>query len=61
MVLWCNNCGALMGVREPLSDWTVDRNAICLICADLDVAALPRPAVDTATAHDVLPSPDVPP
>lgn len=33
MVVWCRVCGALMGVREPYTNWTVDRNALCAICA----------------------------
>ena len=34
MVLWCRLCGALMGLREPLTDWSVDRNAICHSCVE---------------------------
>lgn len=34
MVLWCRTCGALMGLREPLVDWAVDRNSICAACAE---------------------------
>lgn len=33
MVLWCKVCGALMGIREPATDWSVDRTGICLQCA----------------------------
>ena len=33
MVVWCRICGALMGVREPYTDWSVDRNALCPRCA----------------------------
>lgn len=31
MVLWCK-CGAFMGLREPLNDWTTDRSGICPEC-----------------------------
>jgi hypothetical protein len=31
MVLWCE-CGAFMGVRKPLDDWTVDRTGLCPEC-----------------------------
>lgn len=34
MVLWCRNCGALIGLRPPLEDWTVDRNVLCALCVD---------------------------
>ena len=36
MVLWYKKCGALMGLREPLSDWSIDREAICRECAKTD-------------------------
>jgi len=31
MVLWCK-CGAFMGVREPLDDWSVERTSLCPAC-----------------------------
>ena len=34
MVLWCRVCGALIGVRYPYHDWHVDRDAVCMSCAD---------------------------
>ena len=34
MVVWCRACGGLMGLREPYTDWSVDRNAICPVCAE---------------------------
>jgi hypothetical protein len=34
MVLWCRHCGALIGVRPPLEDWTVDRNCLCAHCVE---------------------------
>lgn len=34
MVLWCRCCGALMGVRYPYTDWTVDRDSLCPACAE---------------------------
>lgn len=33
MVLWCKQCGAYLGLIEPVTDWTVNRNALCLRCA----------------------------
>ena len=32
MVLWCKKCEAFMGVREPITDWTVDRQKFCPYC-----------------------------
>jgi hypothetical protein len=41
MVLWCK-CGAFMGLREPLDDWSVDRTGMCPVCAkkEFDANAL---------------------
>jgi len=33
MVLWCKMCGALIGLREPVFYWYIDRWAICQYCA----------------------------
>src|ERR1700684_1761971 len=33
MVNWCENCGAFLGLCEPISDWTTKRIAYCLQCA----------------------------
>ncbi len=34
MVIWCKQCGAFMGLRIPLADWTTDREATCARCAE---------------------------
>jgi hypothetical protein len=34
MVLWCRACGALIGIRYPYTDWTVDRDTLCPSCAE---------------------------
>ena len=34
MVLWCKTCGAFIGLREPYSDWSVDRVASCEACIE---------------------------
>lgn len=31
VVMWCKECGALMGMREPMSDWSTDKG-VCPIC-----------------------------
>jgi hypothetical protein len=49
MVLWCKECGALVGLREPVTDWTTDRNGVCTLCLckQADSARLPASG-DTA-------------
>ena len=37
MVLWCRSCNALIGVREPISNWATDRTGICALCLEKDV------------------------
>jgi hypothetical protein len=32
VVMWCKSCGALMGMREPMTDWTTDRTGLCVAC-----------------------------
>jgi hypothetical protein len=39
MVLWCKLCGAFMGLRDPISDWSTDRGGICAICAEKQIGA----------------------
>jgi hypothetical protein len=39
MVLWCKCCGALIGLREPVRYWYVDRWAICRSCSREQEAA----------------------
>lgn len=64
MVLWCKNCGALMGLREPFEDWTVDKNSLCRFCAPITVAVLEKITEtkpnDTATNHDTIETPALP-
>ena len=33
MVLWCKNCGAFLGLHEPVANWKVHRTALCKQCA----------------------------
>lgn len=41
VVLWCRQCGALMGMKEPLTDWSQE-HGLCLACAK---AVIPLPPV----------------
>jgi hypothetical protein len=49
MVLWCRSCNALLGLREPLTNWSTDRSGICASCLEkqIDVSQL-DPLSDTA-------------
>ena len=40
VVMWCKTCGAIMGMREPLSDWSTDRGGLRPACAKI---SLPLP------------------
>lgn len=33
MVLWCKQCGALMGLGPPFDDWKTDLENLCRDCA----------------------------
>ncbi len=37
MAMWCRKCGAFMGLREPLNDWTTDRGGLCIDCSDKEI------------------------
>jgi hypothetical protein len=34
VVMWCKNCGALLGLRHPLVDWSTERTEFCRSCAE---------------------------
>lgn len=34
VMYWCRTCGAVIGLREPLTDWTIDRSQLCQTCKD---------------------------
>jgi hypothetical protein len=36
VVMWCKNCGALLGLREPLADWSTERTGFCRGCAEYE-------------------------
>jgi hypothetical protein len=56
MILWCKLCGAFMGVREPLTDWSTDRQAICAICSENQLG-IDRDAAQTKDAERQTPGP----
>ncbi len=33
VVMWCRSCGALVGLRQPFTEWTADRTGVCPLCA----------------------------
>jgi hypothetical protein len=56
MILWCKVCCALMGLREPLDDWSTDPNGICPACADPQLLAMPKVIPEDSTKpEDPLP------
>lgn len=60
MVLWCKSCNALLGLREPLTEWSTDRSGLCADCLKkkMDTSRL-DPANDTGE-NTPLPSEDDP-
>jgi hypothetical protein len=34
MVMWCADCGRLMGLRQPLEVWEIDQTGICPDCLE---------------------------
>lgn len=38
MVLWCKTCGALLGIREPVDNWSTDRNGVCAACLEKKIS-----------------------
>lgn len=60
MVLWCKSCNALLGIREPITNWSTDRTGICPACLEkqIDIKRL-DPLNDTAENKPLPPqSPD---
>ena len=43
MVLWCKSCNALLGLRDPLENWSTDRTGLCQACL--------KKAMDTSHLH----------
>jgi hypothetical protein len=41
VVLWCSVCGALMGVKEPIQDWSTSKSGVCPACLKRLSHALP--------------------
>ena len=42
MILWCKGCGALIGLRPPVHDWTIDRDCYCTICVESQSPAIAK-------------------
>jgi hypothetical protein len=32
MVFWCPTCGAFLGLRDPVTNWSIKRNLCCPAC-----------------------------
>jgi hypothetical protein len=67
MVLWCKICNALIGLREPITDWSTDRTGYCAECLQKTMETTKHhPENETAEntplpadpASDATPDPD---
>ena len=56
MVMWCKNCGALLGVCEPLTDWSSDRTGLCPRCSDLAGGKAPAVLDERMKSSDGMPA-----
>ena len=52
MVLWCK-CGAFMGLREPVSDWSTDRSGVCIDCTNKQIVENLKNSHEDATDPSV--------
>ena len=49
MVLWCRKCNALLGLREPITNWSTDKTGICQTCLETEMSIVHLdPENDTA-------------
>lgn len=55
MVIWCKECGAFMGLREPLNDWTTDRCGLCVDCSDKAIADRMKAELKEDRPDDAMP------
>jgi hypothetical protein len=60
VVMWCRKCGALLGVTQPVQDWSSDESSYCTGCRErilksqqASTATEPKQATETL---DDLPS-----
>ena len=59
MVLWCKKCGAFVGLREPLTNWTVDKDGVCARCVEKGIGLKvdqPNALIDTVVEAKPLPN-----
>jgi hypothetical protein len=54
VVMWCKECGALIGLRQPLVEWSTDRTVSCKSCGGsshelTQSSTAESPAADNAT------------
>jgi hypothetical protein len=51
VVLWCRACGDLMGVREPLEDWS-EEAGVCAACLMRTGVLVPQPRVQKQQSEE---------
>ena len=56
MVLWCKKCTAFMGLRDPVTNWSVDKSAICQTCLEKDLAVTNLRLADDTAVNTPLPT-----
>jgi hypothetical protein len=59
VVMWCRECGALLGVCEPHNDWSTVRDGLCPACAErnpTNPATTQRESEKAAETVDDLPT-----
>ncbi len=52
VVMWCNGCGALLGLREPIADWNTERTGFCVNCAERNNKTFKRRIEETNNADE---------
>jgi hypothetical protein len=60
MALWCMRCGAFMGLREPIHDWSTDRTGLCVHCSENEMQSVVQEAKGPSkeSPNDQSPSAD---
>jgi hypothetical protein len=50
--MWCRECGALIGLRQPFDDWAADATGLCPQCAGKLMRERDQPQPREATLKD---------
>jgi hypothetical protein len=58
MVLRCKRCNLVIGLREPITNWSIDRTAVCSPCLEKQFGKEATEFLNDSSEHAVLPSTD---